>query len=73
MRKSRLTEARIIGMIKGQDAGLPTVDPGKSMVDIGIHRPKPACRFFLDETFTGRFFSYSRKWRISAVCASTLV
>ncbi|MBV2148995.1 hypothetical protein KRZ98_11950 [Sphingobium sp. AS12] len=73
MRKSRLTEARIIGMIKGQEAGLPTVDPAKSVVDIAIHRPKPACRFFRDQTITGRFFSYSRKWRISAMCASTLV
>jgi len=26
MRKSRFTEAKIIGMIKGQEAGLPTVE-----------------------------------------------
>jgi putative transposase len=56
MRKSRFTEAQIIGMIKEQEAGMPTAEVCRK------HGLSPATFYKLKARFGGMDLSDDRHW-----------
>jgi putative transposase len=53
MRKSRFTEAQVIGMIKEQEAGMPTAEAFRHAVEQGSQIPDVERRLFTIEADIG--------------------